>query len=679
MQLPALVLSEDGWTRVTASPIPTGTVASVLPLLTVDGKVADDLPPLSVGGVLGAPFGAAMPRVALEEVRATVAVSLLSGTPATGVVAGVGPASVTPLVEGSPSTVVAFTRACAAVAGAIPSIARSRSATGEDEPAVWSLPRVLAGRQFSQSKVDAVWVAYGLGQDALLARAERGADGPRFTAAVTLPGLGADAVAGTIAAAILDFLGKQPGVDEVLAADSPLRRHLIGLARVLATHAARGGHGGPVRLERKEALAPEALLTAANAPAPAAEVLRRGIAVSVSTGLQALRARMSNRPSPALLQALGSGAEVILPEALDLVGFQVAATLRACPGCRVVTIAPRDAVKYAGMGRRVQSVMFGKPYFSSLSELSEQSALGGAGVPSDVDRTQGPLCAGTDGTPAPPAHAPLPATVGPSRVVPPPPTPGGGPTTLRPTVPAPPAFPPPVGGAPRAPTALGAPPPPAAGAPPPLPGNPTAPPPLVTPAPVAALPPRVAPPAPVVTPPKPVAPPVVSPPVASPPRVTPPAVQPPEVVAPQPQAEPPTASAPVAVSPAPPPQASSPSSFGSMSPPPPPVVAPVAEAPVTPAPIAPAPVAPASLSEPAAPQGRLVYEQLREFTLRVPVNAEAENWKRVVWVNGVELAANAKEAFLLPARDGKGPRVVLAADMPADGLVCVCYSRGGAV
>lgn len=121
-----------------------------------------------------------------------------------------------------------------------------------------------------------------------------------------------------------------------------------------------------------------------------------------------------------------------------------------------------------------------------------------------------------------------------------------------------------------------------------------------------------------------------------------------------------------------------------MSPPPPPVVAPVAEAPVTPAPIAPAPiapapVAPASLSEPAAPQGRLVYEQLREFTLRVPVNAEAENWKRVVWVNGVELAANAKEAFLLPARDGKGPRVVLAADMPADGLVCVCYSRGGAV
>jgi hypothetical protein len=73
-----------------------------------------------------------------------------------------------------------------------------------------------------------------------------------------------------------------------------------------------------------------------------------------------------------------------------------------------------------------------------------------------------------------------------------------------------------------------------------------------------------------------------------------------------------------------------------------------------------------------------VYEQLREFTLRVPSSPESESWKRTVWVNGVELAGNAKEAFLLPSRDGKGPRVVLAADLPNDGLVCVCYSRGGA-
>ena len=112
MPLPALVLSEGAWTRVTAAAAPTGSVVTSFPLVAVNGKVAQELPALDVVGPLDLPVASLRPTSSLDELRSAVKV----GAMPPGAVA-YGPAgdthaldveAVAPLVEAHPTVVMAM-------------------------------------------------------------------------------------------------------------------------------------------------------------------------------------------------------------------------------------------------------------------------------------------------------------------------------------------------------------------------------------------------------------------------------------------------------------------------------------------------------------------------------------------------------------------------------------------
>ncbi len=498
MPLPALVLGEATWARIRATAAAAG--GAVLPLLTVNGAIALELPPLDTSGVLGCPLSGAVPVVELEDIR--TAVQLVATSPTgkhadTQVDVGItsDPAAVAPLVEGHPAVILATTLPCADLAHAVTQVVRPRSPGSTVEvPAVWSLPLLLAGRHLSQSKASSVWVMFGLGADAVVAQARRSGDYLAFVEARIVPGCGADALGSSLAGLILEFIENQPGLNAVLDADTPLRRHLVAFARLAAAHALQVCEAGPGRVERSLPTVPSRLIAAANLDSDGVASLRKGLGVYLNTSAQQLNRRaLGRRPALALRQALQGVTELIVPDGADTVGASAVALARCLPGLEVVGLAPCDVLKFGEMGVLMgPSVMAGKPAFASASKLGDALAKGGCGV----------LAAGT--TPAEAAKLLPPPRSAPAPGVPAPAPPVVAPPVLPPRPAAPPPPPPP---RPAAPAPPAAPPRPAAPAPPAAPPRPAAP---------APPPPRPAAPAPPAGPPPPAAP-VATAPAARPP------------------------------------------------------------------------------------------------------------------------------------------------------------------
>ena len=497
MPLPALVLGEGTWSRVNATAAPPGVVAHPCPLVTVNGVIASKLPELDVSGILGSPLTGALPSVQFEAIRAALTITSTAAARAHEAAAGNlnvtnDPAAVVSLVEGHPSVIMAFVMPCAQISHAIPRVLRARGPAGSKEaPAVWSLPALLAGRHMAQGKIDSTWIMYGIGADAIVAHAQRTGTAVEFTEARVAFGCGADVIASTIAAVILEHIEEQPGLKNVLADDNPLRRHLIALARITAAQLISGCEATPGRVDRRFGLAPPGLITASGVDGQGADALKRGFSLGINTPVKSLRQRLSNQSSPMLTRALQGVSDLVVPDGADLVGAYAVAWARSAAGVRVVALPARDVFKFGEQG---QPSMTGAPYFANVSGLEATMAKGGTGV----------LANGTTVAKPGPIPAARPQTALPLPVAPPPPVPHVAPPTppMQPVAPPTPPVPPVA-----SPTPPGQP-----VAPPTPPVRPVAPP---TP-PVRPVPP----PTPAVQPVAPVAPPV--PPVAPP---TPPATQ----------------------------------------------------------------------------------------------------------------------------------------------------------
>lgn len=533
-----LVLGEDSWTRIGAAASPAAGGGHGLPLITVNGVVAPGRPELDLGGLFGRPLAAGLPAALTAPteaellVRGAVKVVDCPATTAGDEVnppatAADEPALLQRLVDSHQNVVLAFTRACPGLAAAVRTTTRPAN-NGAERPAVWSLGHLLVGRELALSQGTTLWVMYGLGPDALLARADRRGNAVTFSEARVVRGAGAGMVVHSVAAAILGAWAAKPDVAPLLHIDSRLRRHLCARALVLATHAVTVGWA-----EQRLPIAPRKLLAASGATPLAHEALSIGGVVTVN-GLEGVRARLAATLAAALKEALAGVDDLVVPEASDLLLPETVEASRHFLGLKLVTIAPRDLMKFAELSLTSgASVMVGNPSYGKPEALSESLARGGCGVPASelgastssslaavradllAALAQGPpdlpRTASNPSTPASPLpestmpKKPRPSPPPPPRAAaeasPPPPPPSAPPRTAAPTPPPPsrtatPAPPPP----PPPPSRTAAPPPPP---PPPPPSRTAAPPPPPPPPSRTAAPPPPPPPRDAAPPPPP--------------------------------------------------------------------------------------------------------------------------------------------------------------------------------